>query len=105
MKQRWACGPPGLAGGLSCQSTLDDQARAAANFAIAQLNAQNALPNGPVTLVSVPRFATQVVAGLKYFFDLQVKDATGKVSTVQAEVYWKLPGYGGGFELSGYLPL
>lgn len=53
------CSAPGVAGGLSCKP-VGAAANAAGAAAVAQLNAKNAVPDGPATLVSVDQYATQV---------------------------------------------
>jgi len=84
-----APGAPMLAGGVMCK-TPDADARAAAAFAVTQLNAKAGVPNTPVTLVSIDKYASQVVAGMNRFLQLSVKDSKGAVSSVQVQVYQPL---------------
>ncbi|GBF88043.1 hypothetical protein Rsub_00755 [Raphidocelis subcapitata] len=103
----FACNPSAatLPGGLSCR-TPDAAARAAAEFALKQLNSQkNAVPGQPATLSGIAFYASQVVAGTNHYLQLNLKDAKGQPLTVQAVVYEKLPAYGGGMELSKFVVL
>ena len=79
------------AGGWSA-GTVDQDARAAAQFAVTALNRPG------VTLVSIDAVQQQVVAGLNYRLDLTLSDG----SRVRATVWKKLDGT---FELSRSEPI
>jgi hypothetical protein len=60
--------------------------------------------NAPqLSLVRVTKLSTQVVAGIKYYFDLEARDASGKAHHFEAQVWEKPGGYENSApELTGY---
>lgn len=105
MAAPFSCAAPGTPGGVACAKSASPEARAAAMFAVSRLNAQSALPDGPVGLVEVTKVGEQVVAGTNYYLEMRVRDAKGATKAVQAVVFRALPVNGGGFQLTGYLPM
>lgn len=84
---------PPLLGGKS-DRTVDDHATQLARFAVTEIGAKVNVPD--LSLVRVTKLSTQVVAGIKYFFELEAKDGAGKTHHYEAQVWEKPGGYGNG---------
>lgn len=103
--EAFTCRQQGIPGGLQCKDASGADAKQSAETAVKLLNEANVVPNGPVVLVSVTKYATQVVAGTNIYLELKVKDSKGAERAVQARVFQPLPVYGTKAELSGFLLL
>ena len=76
-----------LLGGKS-ERAVDDHATQLAHFAVGEI-ATKANVDG-LSLVRVTKLSTQVVAGMKYYFDLETKDKGGATRHYEAQV-WEKP--------------
>lgn len=89
-----------LLGGKS-ERAVDDHATQLAHFAVGEIAAKANAPQ--LALVRVAKLSTQVVAGIKYYFDLEARDAAGKTRHFEAQVWEKPGGYDNSApELTGY---
>lgn len=77
---------PPVAGGYQAASTTEPEVITAARFAIKQ---EKRKKGGRLSLISIERAETQVVAGLNYRLCLKVK-IKNKIQSVQAVVYKNL---------------
>jgi hypothetical protein len=71
-----------------------DESRHAAEFAVAQLQANAAFPktgDAPLALARLVSAQRQVVAGTNHVLVLETKDGSGAIKTVHATVWEKLP--------------
>ncbi|KAI8470357.1 MAG: cysteine proteinase inhibitor [Monoraphidium minutum] len=82
-----------LLGGKSDRA-VDDHAQQLAAFAVGEIGAKANAPG--LALVRVSKLSTQVVAGIKYFFELETKDGAGATRHYEAEVWEKPGGYDNG---------
>jgi len=81
----------GLLGGPSASANPAESLRAA-EFAVEQLQTNSAFPKqGAVSLARLVSAQTQVVAGTNHILVLETKDDSGKIKTVHATVWEKLP--------------
>lgn len=75
-----------LLGGKS-ERAVDDHATQLAHFAVTEIGQKT---NADLSLVRVSKLSTQVVAGIKYYFDLETKDKAGHTKHFEAQV-WEKP--------------
>jgi hypothetical protein len=81
----------GLLGGPTAGDP--EASRAAALFAVSQLQGNSAFPKqGALSLARIVSAQRQVVAGTNHILVLETKDAAGATRTVRATVWEKLPG-------------
>ena len=89
-----------LLGGKS-ERAVDDHATQLAHFAVAEIAAKANTPG--LSLTRVTKLSTQVVAGMKYYFELEAKDGKGAARHFEAQVWEKPGGYdNGATELTSY---
>ena len=82
-----------LLGGKS-ERAVDDHAQQLASFAVGEIGAKTNAAD--LALVRVSKLSTQVVAGIKYYFELETKDKAGATRHYEAQV-WEKPVSGGVF--------
>lgn len=75
----------GLAGGIAC-SSVDADALAAGTFAVQEIDAKSSNDDGPLQLVAVLNYGTQVVAGTNRFVTVVYNNTKGAMNIVQAQV-------------------
>lgn len=91
---------PNLLGGKSARA-VDDHAAQLAHFAVGEIASKANAPG--LSLARVTGLSTQVVAGVKYYFELEAKDAAGATRRFEAQVWEKPGGYANEApELTGY---
>lgn len=83
-----------LLGGKSERSSVDDHAKQLASFAVGEIGQRANVAD--LSLVRVSKLSTQVVAGIKYFFELETKDKSGATRHYEAQVWEKPGGYDNG---------
>jgi hypothetical protein len=76
-----------LLGGKSDRA-VDDHATQLAQFAVTEIGSKANLAG--LSLVRVSKLSTQVVAGMKYYFELETKDGAGATRRYEAQV-WEKP--------------
>ena len=79
----------------------DDHAAQLAHFAVGEIASKANAPG--LSLARVTGLSTQVVAGVKYYFELEARDAAGATRRFEAQVWEKPGGYANEApELTGY---
>lgn len=81
---------PNLLGAKS-ERAVDDHATQLAQFAVGEIAAKANAPG--LSLARVTKLSTQVVAGIKYHFELEAKDKAGATRRFEAAVWEKPGGY------------
>jgi len=76
-----------LLGGKS-ERAVDDHANELAQFAVSEIAGKANLAD--LSLVRVSKLSTQVVAGIKYYYELETQDKAGKTHHFEAQV-WEKP--------------
>jgi hypothetical protein len=76
-----------LLGGKS-ERAVDDHAQQLAQYAVGEIGAKTNVAD--LSLVRVSKLSTQVVAGIKYYFELETKDKAGATRHYEAQV-WEKP--------------
>lgn len=79
-----------LLGGKS-ERAVDDHANELAQFAVSEIAGKANLAD--LSLVRVSKLSTQVVAGIKYYYELETQDKAGKTHHFEAQVWEKPGGY------------
>lgn len=79
-----------LLGGKS-ERQVDDHATQLAHFAVGEIGHKANVAD--LKLVRVAKLSTQVVAGIKYYMDLETKGKDGKTRHYEAQVWEKPGGY------------